>query len=137
MIAINRFCLGVLWGSLALACIVYMQGCGNLVKDVHNLQSNQDEQDRQLQSMYNEFMRELAELQGYIGIVEIIEPCGDVVGTLDEVLLRLSDGSILASVSDSQGGHNTRFSLLSPGAYQVTDGTKCQFIVTSTGEVVW
>jgi hypothetical protein len=68
--------------------------------------------------------------------VAAIDPCGNGPG-FDEVLLRLNDGSILASFSDNANGKNTRFSLLVPGNYVSTDGTLCYFSVTSAGEVVW
>lgn len=61
-------------------------------------------------------------------IVEIIDPCGrQHPQGLDEVILKLGNGTYLASVSDSHNGTNTRFSILSPGTYQTTDGTRCTF----------
>jgi hypothetical protein len=68
--------------------------------------------------------------------VTVIDPCGDKSGVYDEVLLKLADGSILASFSDDANGKNTRFSLLVPGSYMTTDGSKCYFTVNSNMAVV-
>ncbi len=64
--------------------------------------------------------------------VDAIMPCGNTVSN-KEVLLRLADGEILASVSDSASGANTRFSFMNDGNYVDTDGSGCNFsIATST-----
>lgn len=68
--------------------------------------------------------------------VTIIDPCGDKAGIYDEILLKLADGSILASFSDDANGKNTRFSLLSPGDFVVTDGSKCYFTIDSNGNII-
>ena len=62
-------------------------------------------------------------------VVELIDPCGDKPGKFDEVFLRLANGMLVASFSDNQNGLNTRFSVLTPGSYQTTDGTGCFFSV--------
>lgn len=59
--------------------------------------------------------------------IAIIDPCGDASGIYDEVFLKLYDGSILASFSDTVDGKNTRFVLLKNGTYQTTDGDNCVF----------
>lgn len=64
-----------------------------------------------------------------LGLVSLINPCGDAPGIFDEVLIRLSDGNILASFSDNANGQNTRFSLLTPGSFSTTDGSGCRFSV--------
>lgn len=69
--------------------------------------------------------------------VEIVDPCGDSPGVLDEVFLRLADGTLLASVSDNSSGQNTRFGILVPGSWTTTDGSVCHFTVTAQGEVEW
>lgn len=60
-------------------------------------------------------------------IVEIIDPCGDTPNKYDEVILKLGNGTYLASFSDNANGLNTRFSILLPGNYRTTDGTNCNF----------
>lgn len=57
-------------------------------------------------------------------IVNIIDPCGDMVGHFDEIILELQDGTFLAYFE--QGSH--RFlSVLPDGIYQTTDKQKCTF----------
>ncbi len=60
--------------------------------------------------------------------VEILNPCGDSPSVYDEVLLKLQDGTIIASFSDNANGKNTRLSVLgSNGSFQTTDGDACIF----------
>lgn len=79
----------------------------------------------------------LAALEGYSNIVQVIDVCGDNASRVDEVLLKMSDNSILASFSDSASGANTRFSILAPGNYVTSDGTNCAFTVQSDFSVTW
>lgn len=72
---------------------------------------------------------------GLFNAVEVLNPCGDAPGVYDEVLLRLTDGTVLASFSENVNGKNTRFSLIGPGTYQTTDGTGCVFTLTSEGRL--
>lgn len=72
---------------------------------------------------------DLAVLQGYTHVAEILNPCGDAPGIVDEVLLKLSTGEILASFSANQSGLNTRFSIIGNGTYSVTDGSVCTFTI--------
>lgn len=68
-------------------------------------------------------------LDGAHAVLEIIDPCNKQ-GAFDEVLLRLSNGALLAYFT--QGSFNTSFlTLLTPGQYQTTDGTNCHFTVNS------
>lgn len=67
--------------------------------------------------------------------VDILDPCGDFAGVYDEVLVRLTDGRLLASFSDNANGKNTRFSLIGAGNYMTTDGSTCFFSVNSAGEL--
>jgi hypothetical protein len=71
----------------------------------------------------------LATLQGYTGIVSIVDPCGTKPGYYNEVLLKLSNGQLLSSFSDNANGLNTHFAVLPDGNYATTDGTNCQFTV--------
>ena len=68
--------------------------------------------------------------------VTIVDPCGDKSGVYDEVLLKLADGTILASFSDDVNGKNTRFSLLNPGSYMTTDSSRCFFTIDSNMNIV-
>lgn len=65
----------------------------------------------------------------------LVEPCGDAPGVFDEVFIRLANGSIVASFSDNISGYNTRFSLLTPGTYQTTDGDNCIFSLDNNGNI--
>lgn len=67
-------------------------------------------------------------------IVEIIEPCPDLPGTHREVLLRLSGGGLLAHYSD---GAKQFLTWVTPGTYQLTDGSGCIFTVDSDLQVTW
>ena len=69
--------------------------------------------------------------------VALLEPCGDAPGIYDEVLLRLSNGTVLASFSDNAAGANTRFSLLGAGTYTTTDGDSCTFTLDSSGNLTY
>lgn len=68
--------------------------------------------------------------------VAIFNPCGNAPGVQDEVLLKLADGSILASFSDNSNGKNTRFGLLGNGTYTTTDGDNCVFTLNN-GNIVF
>jgi hypothetical protein len=72
---------------------------------------------------------------GVFSSVEVLDPCGDAPGVYDEVLLRLSDGTVLVSFSANASGDNTRFALIGPGTYTTTDGSNCTFTLTSEGRL--
>jgi hypothetical protein len=74
-------------------------------------------------------------VNGRNAFVEIIDPCGDAPNIIDEVLLRMPDGKILASFSENVEGRNTRFSLIPDGTFMTTDGSGCVFTVRE-GEVL-
>ncbi len=65
--------------------------------------------------------------------VDAIMPCGNTVSN-KEVLLRLANGDLLASVSDSANGFNTRFSFMVDGNYTDTDGSSCNFSVSTSAD---
>lgn len=67
--------------------------------------------------------------------VELIDPCGDSPNLVDEVFIKFSNGTILASFSENPNGKNTRFSVLYPGNFITTDGSNCYFSVDSNNQV--
>ncbi len=67
--------------------------------------------------------------------VGLVDPCGDKPGVYDEVFLKLSNGLLLASFSDSASGQNTRFSVIVAGSYVTTDGSGCNFTVDGSGNL--
>lgn len=69
--------------------------------------------------------------------VALLNPCGDAPGVYDEVFLKLSNGTVLASFSDNANGYNTRFTVLVPGTYITTDGDNCTFSIDSSGNFTY
>ena len=70
-------------------------------------------------------------------ISALIDPCGNDPVKQDEIILKLSDGSLIASFSSNGSALNTRLVSLSAGNYTTTDGTGCQFSVDGNGNVSW
>jgi hypothetical protein len=106
----------------------------NLQNQISNLQTQIDdlktETDAQ-QDVLNDATTEIAELQGYSSIVEYIDPCGDGSG-FDEVILKTSDGSLLAYFEQGSKRH---LSLIPDGQYRTTDNQQCYFDVVN-GEII-
>lgn len=69
--------------------------------------------------------------------VSIIDPCGTRPSFYNEVFLKLNNGMILVSFSDNSNGNNTRFSLLTAGTYQTTDGDNCTFTINGAGAITY
>lgn len=65
-----------------------------------------------------------AQKENELGIVEVIDPCGNETA-YDEVLVRMSDDVLMAFFAQ----HGGRLSLLGEGSYKTTDGTNCKFDV--------
>jgi hypothetical protein len=65
--------------------------------------------------------------------VQVITPCGKTV-PYKEVLLRLENGEVLASFSETSAGLNTRLALLPDGAYVDTDQSSCVFTLASSAD---
>lgn len=65
----------------------------------------------------------------------LVNPCGDAPGIYDEVFIKLANGTLIASFSDNANGNNTRFSVLTTGTYQTTDGDGCTFSVDGSGNI--
>lgn len=85
----------------------------------------------------NSLLLRIATLEGYTNIVEIHDLCGPKGSGVNEVLLKLSTGQYLASVSDHKNGKNTRLGLVKDGNWVTTDGTKCKFSVRNQGTEVF
>lgn len=75
----------------------------------------------------------LAELETGLMVVQLIDPCGDSIGQFDEILLKLSDGTIIAYF---EHGSKRFLTVVSDGNYRTTDASNCAFSV-SNGEVSW
>lgn len=69
--------------------------------------------------------------------VDIIDPCGDTPGKYDEILIRLYNGMLIATISDNSNGLNTRLAIVPSGGWRTTDNTGCTFTVHSNGMVTW
>jgi hypothetical protein len=69
---------------------------------------------------------------GVTPIIQVIKPCPNISGSNPEVLLVLPGRQLLASVSKTVGGVETRLAIVTPGSYMTTDGRSCNFTVTST-----
>lgn len=62
--------------------------------------------------------------------ITVIDPCGDMVASVDEILLVFPDGRVLAWYQ------NVGLTLLTPGTvYQTTDAQACVFTVNSNGSI--
>ncbi len=64
--------------------------------------------------------------------VAAIQPCGPG-GGFKEVLLRLANGQVLASLSNNTAGDMTRLAFLPDGTYTTTDSASCQFSISTAG----
>lgn len=62
-----------------------------------------------------------------------VTPCGGSSSPYKEVLLFLSDCSLLSSFSGDSNALNTRFTLVPDGTYVDTDSSGCQFTVSTVG----
>jgi hypothetical protein len=68
---------------------------------------------------------------GATPIIEVVDPCGKQT-SFDEVLYRLPDGRLLAHFDN---GALQFLTILTPGTYTTTDGSKCQFTVDANNKV--
>lgn len=68
---------------------------------------------------------------GENAVIKTIDPCGDDPGHVDEILLFLNDGTIVAWYK------NKGLAILEVGiVYVTTDHQKCMFGITNDGEVI-
>lgn len=87
-----------------------------------------------LQASANSTQTQMAALNSNLQIKGLLNPCGDSAG-YDEVLVRFSDGSVMAYFETGGKRHLT---VLTPGVqYQTTDADSCQFKVNSSGALVY
>lgn len=87
-----------------------------------------------LEASVYELQSRAAELEARESIVEFIDPCGDMPGQFDEVLLRTSTGKLVAYF---ESGSRRFLTILTPGAYRTTDAQSCLFSVSPLGAVSW
>ena len=66
-------------------------------------------------------------------VTEVIDPCGKQA-SFDEVLLRMSNGQLLAHFAS---GNNQFLTTIGVGSYTTTDGTNCYFTVNNDMSVSW
>ncbi len=78
-----------------------------------------------------QILSDIVQVRGQ-SITRIIDPCGDSNG-FDEVLVRIGSGQILAYF---ENGNSRHLSVIPTGSYVTTDGTNCNFEVTSSGLVL-
>lgn len=74
----------------------------------------------------------MLEIENNVQVLDIIDPCGDAVNIVDEVIFKvahLGEVKYFASFSENSSGKNTRLSLLNSGDYITTDGSNCRFSI--------
>lgn len=69
-----------------------------------------------------------------LGINELINPCGESGLQYEEILLRLSDNSIVAYF---ENGNKRFLSQLSSGDYVTTDGENCYFTIDENNNIIY
>ena len=70
-----------------------------------------------------------------ISPVGIISACGEASSPWKEVLICLSNGSLLSSFSETMSGQDTRLAIIPDGNYINTDESGCNFTVSSNSTV--
>jgi hypothetical protein len=143
-----------------LFSVLVLAACNNLYKDVHNLQSQNDQQQAQIDNLkqnvdlniavlvglaetnhvnfaaleiiVNQQVVQLATLSGYLHITALLDPCSDYAG-YDEVLMRLSTGQVIAYFES--GGKRHLTVLLPNTTYQTTDAQNCVFSLDNNGNL--
>lgn len=75
-------------------------------------------------------------LDGQDGVsIEVIDPCGDDPNEFDEILLKLTDGTVIAYFKEN--GHLEFLSVLDEGNYVTTDKQACEFSIDSNGNIYY
>jgi hypothetical protein len=123
--------LGFLFACLMLGC--QPASYQYPYNDEHLIQADKElkEAIAALQNSITDLQVRQATLEGYGYVAAIVDPCTDHPTKIDEIFLRLSDGSLIASFSDNANGLNTRWSIIQNGTYSTTDGTGCTFTVSN------
>lgn len=76
---------------------------------------------------------QVAVLESQESIVELLDPCGDMPGQFDEVLLRTSSGKVVAYFEQ---GSKRFLSVLTPNqGYSTTDVQACSFSINAQGQL--
>jgi len=76
---------------------------------------------------------QVAVLEAQESVVELLDPCGDMPGQFDEVLLRTSSGKVVAYF---EVGSKRFLSVLVPNqSYSTTDVQACSFSVNAQGQL--
>jgi len=87
------------------------------------------------QLQINALQTQLTQLASQQNPVEIIDPCGDLAGQYDEVLIRIDDGRLVAYF---ESGGNRFLTVLIPNvAYRTTDAQACNFQIDNSNQVVY
>lgn len=83
-----------------------------------------------LQTQANSMQVQIAQLESYENIVELVDPCGPHAG-YDEVLLKTSSGKFIAYFQSGNGNNQKRFltELSENVLYSTTDTQLCQFSI--------
>lgn len=80
----------------------------------------------EIQDFINQLLVRVVELESHLYIEQIIDPCGDGPG-LDEIILEMSDGSLIVYFKESSS--KEFLTKLTPGTYTTTDNQQCTFEV--------
>lgn len=102
-----------------------------LANSILELEAEYGANENQILQIENELLQvqsELAELAVGARVEQYIDPCGDAPGQFDEVLLLMTDGTLVAYF---QNGSRRFLTVLPDGSYQTTDFQRCAFRVIS------
>ena len=68
--------------------------------------------------------------------VTLLNPCGDAPGLVDEIIIRLPNGTLLATFTDSSNGKDLRLAVISEGDFETRDGDNCSYSIDSNNNIV-
>lgn len=110
-----------------------------LINNLQTANTNYTNLINNLQVQINNLLTRIVALEAAVptGSIELIDPCGDKSGALDEVILKLPTGELIAYFESHHSSAADRFlTVLLDGNYQTTDSQECDFTV-SNGAVTW